>query len=84
MKLRQSYVRVAKHAAMMAGRYAYAKQLKRHERQMRFLRTRLKRLIKDIRRKTEGDCEFSVIFAIPLSRAGQVLGQRQRQRDWKL
>ena len=42
--LRQSYVRVAKRAALMAGRYAHAKQFKRHKRELRFLRTRLGRL----------------------------------------
>ncbi len=46
--LRQSYVRVAKRAAMMAGRYAHAKQFKRMNRQIKFLRTRLGRLIRDI------------------------------------
>ncbi|MGY3532963.1 hypothetical protein ACVILK_003447 [Bradyrhizobium embrapense] len=33
VKLRQSYLRIAKTAAMMAGRYAHAKQFKRHQRQ---------------------------------------------------
>ena len=84
VKLRQSYVRVAKHAAMMAGRYAHAKQFRRHERQMKFLRTRLRRLIRDIRRKTEGDGDLREVFAIPLSRASRIHGQRQRQRGWKL
>ena len=41
LKLRQSYLRMAKHEAMMAGCCAHAKQVKRHERQMRLLRTRL-------------------------------------------
>ncbi len=82
--LRQSYVRVAKRAALMAGRYAHAKQFKRHNRELRFLRTRLGRLIRDIRRKTAEDEELREIFAIPLSRADQVRRQRQRQRGWKL
>ena len=82
--LRQSYVRVAKRAAIMAGRYAHAKQFKRHNREFRFLRTRLGRLIRDIRRKTAGDEALRRIFAIPLSRAAQVRRQRQRQRGWKL
>jgi IS5 family transposase len=43
VRLRQSYLRVAKHAAMMAGRYAHAKQFKRHHGQLRLLRTRLGR-----------------------------------------
>jgi IS5 family transposase len=49
--LRQSYVLVAKKAAVMAGRYAHAKQFKRMRRVLRTLKTRLGRLIRDIRRK---------------------------------
>ena len=82
--LRQSYVRVAKRAALMAGRYAHAKQFKRHNRELRFLRTRLGRLIRDIRRKIDGDETLRATFDAPLSRADQVRHQRQRQRGWKL
>jgi len=82
--LRQSYVRVAKRAALMAGRYAHAKQFKRHNRELRFLRTRLGRVIRDIRRKIDGDEALKEVFAVPLSRADQVRRQRQRQRGWKL
>jgi len=49
--LRQSYVRVAKRAAIKASRYAHAKQFRRMRRELRFLRTRLGRLIRDIRRR---------------------------------
>lgn len=45
--LRQSYVRVARRAALMAGRYVHAKQFKQANRELRFLRTRLGRLIRD-------------------------------------
>ncbi len=82
--LRQSYGRLAKRAAMMAGRYAHAKQFKRMNRQIKFLRTRLGRIIRDIRRKIEGDGALEEIFAVPLSRASQIRGQKQRQRGWKL
>jgi IS5 family transposase len=82
--LRQSYVRVAKRAALMAGRYAHAKQFKRHERMVRFLRTRLGRLIRDIERKTRDNPALREAFAVPLSRADRVRRQRQRQRGWKL
>ena len=82
--LRQSYVRVAKRAALMAGRYAHAKQFKRYNRALRFLRTRLGRLIRDVRRKTAGDDRLRDRLAVPLSRAEQVHRQRQRQRGWKL
>ena len=82
--VRQSYKRVAKRAAVMAGRYAHAKQFKRHHRELRFLRTRLGRLSRDIRRKIAGNEPLIEIFAIPLSRADQVCRQRQNQRGWKL
>lgn len=82
--LRQSYVRVAKKAAMMAGRYAHAKQFKRMHRQIKFLRSRLGRLIRDIRRKIEGDEGLQETFAAPLSKAMQIRAQKQRQRGWKL
>ena len=82
--LRQSYGRVASRAAMMAGRYAHAKQFKRMNRRIKFLRTRLGRLIRDIRRKTDGDEGLEETFAVALSRAAQIRGQKQRQRGWKL
>src|SRR5881398_3182281 len=84
VRLRQSYSRVAKAAAMMAGRYAHAKQFKRHQRQLRILRSRLGRIIRDIRRKIEGQDALEEAFALPLSRATQIRSQQQRQRGWKL
>ena len=84
VELRQSYVRVTKRAALMAGRYAHAKQFKRCNRELKFLRTRLGRLIRDIRRKTEGYDRLEEVFAIPLSKAMQIRRQRQNQRGWKL
>jgi IS5 family transposase len=82
--LRQSYSRLAKRAAMMAGRYAHAKQFKRMGRELRFLRTRLGRLIRDIRRKTRDDTDLEEAFAVALGRASQIRSQKQRQRGWKL
>jgi transposase, IS5 family len=41
--LRQSYLRVAKRAAIMVGRYTHAHQFKRANRELRFLRKRLGR-----------------------------------------
>ena len=84
VRLRQSYLRVAKRAAMMAGRYAHAKQFNRHHRELRFLRTRLGRLVRDIRRKIKGKEDLEALFASPLGRADQIRSQRQRQRGWKL
>jgi IS5 family transposase len=84
VRLRQSYVRVARHAAMMAGRYAHAKQFNRHRRQLRFLRSRLGRLIRDIGRKIAGRPDLEAALALPLTQASQIRSQQQRQRGWKL
>lgn len=51
VKLRQTYSRVAKKAAMMVGRYAHAKQFKRMRNRLRKLRTWLGRVLRDLRRK---------------------------------
>ena len=48
VELRQSYLRVAKRAAIMVGRYTHAHQFKRARRQLKFLRTRLGRIIRDV------------------------------------
>ena len=84
VRLRQSYLRIAKRAAMMAGRYAHAKQFNRHQRQLRLLRIRLGRIIRDIRRKIAGKADIEAAFEWPLSRASQIRSQQQRQRGWKL
>ena len=82
--LRQSYVRVAKQAALMAGRYAHAKQFKRCNGRLRFLRNRVGRLSRDIGRKIDGDQRLQEIFAAPLGKASQIRRQRQQQRGPKL
>jgi IS5 family transposase len=84
VRLRQSYLRIAKRAAMMASRYAHAKQFKRHHRQLRLLRSRLGRIIRDIRRKITGQPQLETAFEGPLARAAQIRSQQQRQRGWKL
>ena len=84
VRLRQSYLRIAKRAAMMAGRYAHAKQFNRHRRELRMLRTRLGRIIRDIRRRIVGKAELEAVFAWPLLCASQIRSQNQRQRGWKL
>jgi IS5 family transposase len=61
--LRQSYLRLAKRAAIMVGRYTHAHQFKRANRELKFLRTRLGRLIRDINRKIAGDGALEEHFA---------------------
>jgi hypothetical protein len=69
VRLRQSYLRIAKRAAMMAGRYAHAKQFNRHRKQIRLLRSRLGRIIRDIRRKIDGDTNLEAAFEVGLAPA---------------
>jgi transposase, IS5 family len=82
--LRQSYARVAKRASIMAGRYIHAKQFKRARRQLKFLRTRLGRVIRDIRRKIDGNPGLEGRFHRLLMLAARVKTQEQRQRGPKI
>src|SRR5258707_14399741 len=69
---------------MMAGPYSYAKKSNSPGRQLRLLRTRLGRIIRDIRRKIGGKADLEAVFEWPLTRANQIRSQQQRQRGWKL
>ena len=84
ISLRQSYARLAKRAALMVGRYTHAKQFKRAKRELKFLRTRLGRLIRDITRKIDGDEALQTLFAVPLSKAIRIRWQNHNQRGPKL
>ena len=84
VKLRQSYLRLAKRAAIMVGRYTHAHQFKRARRELKFLRTRLGRVIRDIHRKIEGDPALKDRFGPLLDLASRVRHQEQRQRGPKV
>src|ERR1700690_3495778 len=84
VELRQSYRRVAKRAAIMIGRYTHAHQFKRARRELKFLRTRLGRIIRDIRRKIEGNAALEDRFGPLLDVALRVPHQEQRQRGPKV
>lgn len=78
--LRQSYIRVGKRALIMAQRYAHARQYKRHRRQVKFLKTRLGRVIRDIERRTADDPVQGERFAEPLRKARIIMGQALNRR----
>jgi IS5 family transposase len=84
VKLRQSYRRLAKRAAIMVGRYTHAHQFKRARRELKFLRTRLGRVIRDIRRKIKGNPDLETRFADLLALAVRVRFQDHRQRGSKV
>ena len=82
--LRQSYRRLAKRAAIMVGRYTHAHQFKRARRELKFLRTRLGRVIRDLRRKIAGNETLEERFADLLALAVRVRFQDHRQRGPKI
>ncbi len=84
VELRQSYLRVAKRAVIMVGRYTHAHQFKRARRMLKFLRTRLGRVIRDINRKIDGNAAQEERFRPLLILAGRVQAQDHRQRGPKV
>lgn len=79
--LRRSYLRVCKHAVMMSGRYRHAKQLKRARKVEKFVRVRLGRVIRDIRRQIQDNDNRWDHFREPLKRAGILYRQQQRSAE---
>jgi len=77
VKLRQTYCRVAKQAARIAGRYAHARQFKRMRNRLRKLITWLGRVIRNIRRKVpQPDAALEEL----LSRCEHVHAQQQQDQ----
>jgi len=68
----------------MIGRYTHAHQFRRARKALKFLRTRLGRVIRDIRRKIDGNPELEARFAPLLDLAVKVRLQDHRQRGPKV
>jgi transposase, IS5 family len=79
LRLRQSYVRVARRAKVEAARLMHAGRRRQAERQVRRLRTWLGRIVRDIGRKIAGDAA-AVGFAMPLERIQRLLQQRREDK----
>jgi transposase, IS5 family len=84
VELRQSYLRVGKLALIKSQRYAHAKQFRRHRREIKFLRTRLGRVIRDIDRKIEGNTSLEAALRDELALARRVRDQQRRQTGPKV
>jgi len=86
LRLRQSYVRVARRSAMKAGRYLHAKQFKRARREWKFLRVRLRRILRDLRRKMAAFPKLSEHSArrleFALGRAAHIARQKRGDQDY--
>ncbi len=83
IKLRQSYTRVVQKAAIKVGRYIHAKQMRRARRELKFIRVRLGRLIRDIERKVKNVThELPIDFDTTLRKARQVYKQKRGDPDY--
>jgi IS5 family transposase len=81
VKLRQSYRRVSKQALVSSGRYFHARQTRRAYRQIRKLKTYLRRVRNDIVRKIAGDAMLEQEFAALLALADRLLTQRKTDKN---
>jgi IS5 family transposase len=80
VRLRQSYLRVAKRAKREAAKLIHSGRPRQAERQVRHLRTWLGRLFRDIGRKIAGDAVAEDAFAGPLNLIARRLRQRREDR----
>ncbi len=76
VKLRQSHTRLAKKAAMKAGRYAHARQFKRMRRELKRLKTYLGRVFRDVCRKIDGHLNLAGRFSELLGLVERLLAQK--------
>lgn len=81
VELRQSYVFVAKRALLEVSRYIHARQMKRARKRIRKLKTYLGRVMRDIRRKIQGNPELQRIFAPLLALADRLLTQKRTDKN---
>jgi IS5 family transposase len=81
VKLRQSFVRVGKHAHREVARLIHGRGHKQAMRWVRKLCTWLGRLDRDIGRKIDGDAVLEAAFAVARERTGRILVQRAGDTD---
>ena len=81
IRLRQGHTRLAKKAAMKAGRYAHAKQFKRMRRELKRLRTYLGRVFRDVCRKIDGHLDLAARFSELLGLVERLLAQKPDESD---
>jgi IS5 family transposase len=82
IKLRQNYNRKAKTYALMAGRYAHAKQFKRMRMMNKKLKSRLGRIVRDIERQLpKNNLLLQQVFNLELAQAKQLINQQQNSKN---
>ncbi len=83
IKVRQSYKRVVKQASIAVGRYLHARQMKRAKKKIKFIHTRLKRLVRDIERKAQVKFEdIPQKLKDTLKKANHIAKQKRGDSDY--
>ncbi|MGL4371149.1 MAG: IS5-like element ISCca5 family transposase, partial [Alphaproteobacteria bacterium] len=81
VKLRQTYKRIGRQAAISAGKYAHAKQFKRMKKEIKKLKNYLGRVTRDIERNIQGSVELQETFSSLLGMAKRLLAQKKDSSD---
>lgn len=82
IKLRQKDNRKCKTYALMAGRYAHAKQFRRMRRMNKKLKSRLGRIVRDIERQLpKNNLLLQQAFELGLVQAKQLINQQQNSKN---
>lgn len=81
LMLRQSYVRLSKHALYWANRYGHAKQMKRMKKQVRKLKTYLGCVTRDVQRQLEKHPDKRPFFDDLLQHAERLLLQEKTSKN---
>ena len=83
VKLRQTYARTAKWSARKAGNLFHRGRMKAGMRELKWLRTRLGRVMRDVERKLGGlnDARLQAVFAEPLARAEIIRTQKRGDKN---
>lgn len=81
LKLRQTYARLGKFAALKAGRYAHVKQFKRMRKEVKKLKNFLSRTVRDVERQIQGLPDLQEIFADLLMMSKRLLSQDKKSKD---
>jgi IS5 family transposase len=81
IKLRQTYARVGRFAALNAGRYAHAKQFKRMKKEVKKLKNYLGRTVRDIERQMTESLELRTHFSDLLALSKRLLSQEKKSKN---
>ena len=79
--LRQNYERIGKLTVWKASRYAHAKQFKRMRRSIKSLKNYLRRVVRDIERKTKDKKKLQEIFQHHIEMAKKLLEEEKKSKN---